>query len=116
MSSQRGGGSQGRDRPLKAGFHGGGFAILRHDTQDLFGPEQLLDGNAEGLARHFVERSEPAFAHLLGTAGRIERDDEVRFFCFEIGGRIVEGEVTIFADTDKGEIDAGGGDFAVYCG
>ena len=56
------------------------------------------------------EIRKPSFTDLLLAAGFVELDDDVGFLGFEVGGRIVEGEVAVFADTDEGDVDRGGGD------
>ena len=48
---------------------------------------------------------EPAFADLLAAAGFVESDNEIRLFGDEIGGRIVESDVAIFADAQKCDVD-----------
>src|SRR5204862_2902818 len=59
----------------------------------------------DGALRHFVDASEPAFPHLLAPARIVERHDQVRLFGVEISGWIVEGQVTVFADADEGDVN-----------
>ena len=48
---------------------------------------------------------EPGLAHLLPPASLIQFDHEIRVFNFKISRRIVEGEVPILTNAQKGDID-----------
>lgn len=54
-----------------------------------------------------VECWKPAFVELLAAAGVVESNYGVRLQRFEIGGRIVEGEMAVFSDADEGDINLG---------
>ena len=54
---------------------------------------------------HFVQISEPSLAHLLQSASMVKRHGDVRLFRVEIGGRIVECDVPIFANAQKRDIN-----------
>ena len=68
-------------------------------------------GYANGPFRNIVHCWEPAFAHLLASAIFIKLNHEVRICCVEIGRRIVKGEVAVFANSDKGNINRMPADF-----
>src|SRR5664279_658132 len=57
------------------------------------------------MRRDCVEICEPAFADLLHATSVVELYGEERILRLEIGGRIVEGEMTIFADAYKCDIN-----------
>ena len=82
-----------------------GFALVGHRANNRSALHDLPHAHRDRLLRHIVERREPTFAQLLAAAGVVELDDQVGFFGFEIGRRIVEREVAIFADADKGNVD-----------
>ena len=113
MRAEDGSGSHGAEFAVEAGVNGLGFARVGNDAEDLLGFEDLLDGHGDGLLGNLVEIAEPAFADLLLAAGVIEIDDDVRIGDLEIGGRIVEGEMAIFADAGEGNIDGRAGDGGV---
>jgi len=48
---------------------------------------------------------EPGLAHLLPPASLIQFDHEIRVFNFKISRRIVEGEVPILTNAQKGDIN-----------
>ncbi|MBB4051731.1 hypothetical protein GGR20_001367 [Devosia subaequoris] len=58
-----------------------------------------------GAARHRIQAFEPTFAVLLLATGRIQLDIDIGRFRLEVGWRIVEGQVTVFADTGEADIN-----------
>lgn len=107
MSAENARGDLRIDRSLESGLDGLGFAGFRNGGNDLGGLENLANGHGDGAGGDVRERFEPAFADLLTAAGFIEIDEEVGIFGIEIGGRIVEGEVSVLADADESEINGG---------
>lgn len=99
------GGDVGGDFAFDGVADGFGFAGVGDGADDGGALHDLADAHGDGLAGHVVEGGEPAFAQLLAAAGVVELDDEVGFFGLEVGGRVVEGEVAVFADADEGDVD-----------
>ena len=87
------------DWAIETSFDSGGFASVRNDGENLLGSQNLAHGHGDGLLGNSVEILEPAFADLLEATRVVQGDDDVGFFRIEIGGRIVERDVPIFADT-----------------
>jgi len=52
-----------------------------------------------------LERGEPSFAELLMAAGFVQVNHQVGPLGGEVGGGVVECEVTVFADPDKGHVN-----------
>ena len=69
--------------------------------------EDLAHRHRDGLRRHLVDRGEPSLAHLLTPARLVQLHDEVWALGQEVCRRIVEGEMPVLADADKGDIDRG---------
>src|ERR1700730_2901654 len=86
------------DRPFEASLDCRCFAGLGADSNDLFILEDLLNGHGNGLPRHSREIPKPARADLLPAARFIEIHDKVWIVRLEIGWRIIEGEMAVFAD------------------
>ncbi len=64
-----------------------------------------MNGNCDRLGWDFVQVCEPALADLLRTGGRRPvLDNQVGIFGLEIGGWVVERQVTVLADARKGEM------------
>ena len=80
------------------------FSFIRDHYDDLLGPQDLPHRHRNRLLRNIGHFGEPAFVHLLLTTGSIEIDNKIRILNFKIGRRIVERQVSIFADPNKGEI------------
>ena len=53
------------------------------------------------MCRNVIDGGEPPLTDLLLPACRVERDDDVGFVRFEVGRRIVEGEMAVLADADN---------------
>ncbi len=97
--------AHGRHRSLDRGFHGGGFAGVRHGAHNGGGLHDLPDRHGNRLPGNVRQRLKPPLAQLLPPAGFIEVNDDIRRFRLEIRGRIVEGQVSILADAHKGHVD-----------
>ncbi len=69
-----------------------------------------MNGNCDRLGWDFVQVCEPALADLLTPAGIVQIDNQVGIFGLEIGGWVVERQVTVLADARKGEMNGSGGD------
>lgn len=110
MRGQNRGGGHRADRAFKARFDGLRFARIGDNRDDRLGFQNLPDGHGDRLHRNFREISEPSFADLLLATGFVEIHDDVGFVGIEIGGRIVEGEMAVFADAGEGEVNRRGAD------
>src|SRR5881275_1837506 len=51
------------------------------------------------------EVREPGLSHLLAAAGLIQVNDEIAFFGLEIRRRVIERQMAILADSDKGDVN-----------
>src|SRR6202162_3330539 len=110
MVSQDGRGRHGTDRPIETGFDGLRLAGSGNHGENFLGLENLLHRHRDGALRNSVEILEPTFSDLLQPASLVQCHGDVRLFCIEIGGRIVERDMSIFADTQKRDIDRRSGD------
>ena len=90
---------------VKGLIQGVGLNGVRNAGNDLLALHDLVGGHRNGLLRHVVEGGEPALAHLLAAASVVEIDDDVGFTGVEVGGRVVEGDVTVFTDADEADVD-----------
>jgi hypothetical protein len=82
-----------------------GLARVRHDAEDPVRREDLAHRHRDGFRRHLVDRGEPALAHLLTPARLVQLNDEIWALGEEVCRGIVEGEMTVLADTDKCYVD-----------
>lgn len=80
-------------------------SLIGYAADDRVRFQNLANRHRNGRRRHGFEGGKPTFAKLLPTAGVVELDHEVRFFGGEVGRRIVEGQVAVFADADERHID-----------
>ena len=96
-----------RHLPFEAGVNRRGLARVRHDAEDRARLQNLAHRHRDRLRRHLVDRGEPAFAHLLAPARLVQLHDEVRALGDEVRRRIVEREMSVLADADKGDVDRG---------
>ena len=49
----------------------------------------------------------PSFPKLLTPARFVQRNDEIFFLGFEVGGRIIEGEMPVLPDSNESDVDRG---------
>ncbi len=105
MFLQDGGGDLVGNWAFHSVLDGDGFAGIGDAADDVLAFHDLVDRHGDGLCGDIVECGEPALAELLFSAGIIEVDNEEGFLGVEVGGRVVEGEVPVFTDADKGDVD-----------
>src|SRR6476646_2038293 len=86
-----------------------GLARIGNDNEEFARLQELADEHRDRSFRDVVEAREPAFPNLLAAACFVQGDDDVRRRRIEVGGRVVEGEVSIFADTYERHVDGRGG-------
>ena len=108
MCAQNGSGRGRANLPFQASLYGARFLRTGNDCDDLFALQDLFHGHRDSASGNLGNGFEPAFVDLLRAACLIEFDDQIRFIGFEIGGRIVERQVRILADSDEREIDGRG--------
>jgi len=96
---------QGGDFSFEAGFHGLCLSRVRNHGKNFFCFQYLLHAHGDGLRRNLRKGGEPTLSYLLAAAGLIEVHDDVRLFGLEIRWRVVEREVSIFADAYEGDVD-----------
>ena len=105
MSLQNRGWDLPRNRAFEGIAHGGRLSGIGHATKDDLRFHDLPDRHGDGFSGHRLEAAEPTLCPLLASAGFVQRDDEVRRLCLEVGWRIVEGQMTILPDPDKSHVD-----------
>src|SRR5262249_53867915 len=102
----------------KTCFHRARFALIRHNTNYFFRFEDLTNGHRDCPVGDLVNAPEPSFAGLLAAARFIESHYQIRLLGVEISRRVIERQVPILADPDKGNVDRSCGqetaDFAAY--
>ena len=101
------------DLAFERAFDGLCLAVVGYGEDDRLRLVDLADAHRDGLARHVVDRREPAFPHLLFAAILIEVDDDIGCLGVEVSGRVVEGEMTVFADAGETYVDGMGLDLFV---
>ena len=97
-----------RGRPLQSAPHGLRLAPVWDDAGDGASGENGRDTERQGVLRDLGEAGEVAFTDLLAATGLVERHHVDRVRGGEIGWRVIEGEVPVFADADAGDVDAAG--------
>ena len=105
MVSQDRRGRHRTDGPIETSLDSRCFAGIGNDGEDFSGLENLTHGHGDGLLRNSFEIWKPPFADLLETARMIEGDNDVGLLRVEIGGRIVERHMSIFADTQENDVN-----------
>src|SRR6187402_115640 len=91
---------------LNRRLNGVGFARTRNVDTESPRPPEHRDRQRKRVARHVGKRRETAVIHLLVAARLIELDDLHELRVFKVGdGRIVKGDMTIFADAETDEVD-----------
>jgi hypothetical protein len=106
LPTENGGGTGGVDGAGQSLINGLGFAGFRDDADEVTRSTEGGDRERVGEPRDGIEVWEGAFADLLLAAGFVELDQFDRVRIVEVGdGRIVEGEVSVLADTEATEID-----------
>src|SRR5438045_3946647 len=96
---------QGADLCFEAIFDRLRFSFIGNDAQDVARLENLSDGHRDRSSRNFFKAAEPPFADLLTPASLVEFDNQIRLCRFKVGGRIVESQMTVFADADERRIN-----------
>ena len=106
MEPEDRGGAGGGDRALDGGAYGGGFAGPRDVNAEALRLAENGDGERERVEGHLGEGGEAAVVDLLLAAGEVEFDDFDEERVGEVGdGRVVEGDVAVFANAHADEID-----------
>ena len=81
------------------------FAFIGNHVHDDFALENLGNTHAESVSRHSFKGGEPAFAQLLTAAGFIQFDDQEGFISVKVSRGIIESDMAVFADADKGDVN-----------
>lgn len=79
--------------------------VVWNDRNDVFCLHDFLRKHGDCLLRNVVDSSEPAFSHLLLSASFIKVDNLVGIGVFKVCWWVIEGNVTIFTNTDDTDID-----------
>ena len=95
----------GRKLALESDLHGVRFAGIRHGIDDAAALHDLAHAHGYRPLRHVIQSREPAFAELLFPTHLIQIHHKIRSFRIEVGGRIVERDMSVFADADERNID-----------
>jgi len=93
------------NRELQTVSHGGSLSLIGDHAEHVAGFEYLLNRHRNGLHRHGFDRLKPTFAHLLTAASLVEIHNQVRLFSLKVGRRIIESQVPVLTDPDKGCIN-----------
>src|SRR5438132_13601687 len=81
------------------------LSFVWHDAEDVSGFENLADRHGDRLSRDLLKTTKPSFTDLLASASLIKCNDNVWCFSLKIGGGIVERQMPVLADADKGCIN-----------
>src|SRR5215831_12168870 len=110
MAANQGGRAGRGDRTGQCIAHGGGLSALRNTADPRIGCKQAGAGNCDGSPWHRVEVNEMALAHLLAATCRVELNDLHGDGIIEIRGWwIIEGDVAVFTEAYKGNVDRSSG-------
>ncbi len=91
--------------PSKACLHRLRLALIGNNHEYLLGLENLAWRHRDSALRHLRNVGKPGLAYLLPARGFVEVHDEIRIFSGKVGGRIVEGDVPVFPDAEKCNVD-----------
>lgn len=96
------------DRAFHGVAHGLRLAEVRHGADQVRGAHHRGAGQGDGLPWHGVDIREVALAHLLHAAAPIKHHSlhQQRIVEVRVAG-IVEGDMAVLAETDKGDVDRG---------
>src|SRR5690242_668269 len=86
---------------LDGGSHCLRLPLVRNDAQDFAALEYLFNRHRYRLSRNFGNAFEPTLTDLLLATCVVEVNDDVWFVDLEIRRRIIECEVSVFADADE---------------
>src|SRR6185503_8099200 len=81
------------------------LSSVRRNAEDFATLEDLSDRHRNRLSWNRINVVEPTFTNLLLATSFVQINNNVRFFGNEIRRRIIEREMSIFTDTDKGDIN-----------
>src|SRR5450631_1430127 len=90
------------------------LALVGNNHHQLSRLENLARGRRDGASGYLGEVTKPSFAYLLLAARLVQVHEDVRFFRGEIRGRIVERDVSVFADAEKCDVDGCGRQLLAY--
>src|SRR4029453_3861354 len=98
---QNGGRMHGVHFQLQAVSDGVCLPSFGHNTNYVSRLENLLNRHRDCPLRYFIKNAKPSLADLLIPATVIEFDDQVRFLCLKVRGRIVECEMSVLTNADE---------------
>jgi len=116
MGAQDGGRRHGTDLALKAFRHRLRLTGVGDNADNFPGLQYLPHRHRDRAAGHVREALEPAFPKLLPAARFVQVDHDVRRFALKVSGRIVERQVSVFADPDESHVDGRLANFSGYLG
>src|ERR1700722_2331390 len=93
------------DRRLQHCFYGCAFVTARHAAEEFVPRYQRGDRKCNGPLRNVIQRNEAAIEHFLFPAHLIKFHDFYGNRIVQVGGRIIEGEMSISTDTEQNQID-----------
>src|ERR1700757_1281227 len=105
MSPENRGRRHGTDVSFETCFDRVSFAPIRNHRKNFFRLENLFCGHRKRLLGNLRNIGEPCLADLLLPARLVEIDDDVRFLGVEIGRWIVERDVPVLTDAEKGDVN-----------
>ena len=105
MVLQNGAGAGVGHRTFEHTFDSLSFAFIGNNVDDDFALADLRNAHAECVSGNSIKGGEPAFAQLLITAGIIQFYNQEGFVGIKVSRRVIESDVTVFANTDKSNIN-----------
>src|SRR5215475_14386605 len=87
---------------LKTALQGPSLALPWGDAQDVLRLENLPYRHRDSLCRHVLESIEPTLSYLLLAARFSKAHHDIGLISLKICRRLIEGEVSIFADAGEG--------------
>src|SRR5271156_1906935 len=105
MAAQSRSRSDGANLALEASSYCLRLARVRDDGHYLFRLQDLAYRHRNRLLWRFGHIGEPSLSDLLESTGFVQIDDQVRFFGFEISGRIIERKMAVLTNAHESDID-----------
>src|SRR5439155_22606184 len=93
------------DLAFQAGLHRSRLSKIGNDCEYFPGFENLTHRHRKRLFWHLRDVGEPSFAYLLLAARCIEINNDVWLLALKICGRIIKCNVTVFTNTEEGDVD-----------
>ena len=116
MNTERSGLAQRCNGSLEHVANGMGLLRSGYGAEDGASGEERRNGCRDSMSRNILDRSETFVIDLLLAASLIERNDFHSEWVVESGGRIIDGKVSVDANTAAHDVDGSGVDFGRIVG